>query len=57
MIVCLIGLAVMVSAQEPSVKLDLKPFEKEDKNNDRILTHEQFIDGLGRAFKSAVFFS
>lgn len=57
MIVCLIGLAVLVSAQEPSVKLDLKSFEKEDRNKDGILTHDQFIDALGKALKSAVFYS
>lgn len=57
MIIYLASLAVLVLAQDHEVKLTIKEFEREDKNRDNILTHDQFIAALGRALRSSVIFT
>lgn len=57
MFIYLASLAVLALAQDSTEKLNIKEFEREDKNRDNILTHDQFISALGRAFRSIVIFT
>jgi hypothetical protein len=54
MIVLLFLVLATVFAGEEHEKLKYSFFEKLDKNKDGLLTHDQFIDGLHRAFMTAV---
>ena len=47
-------LLLLSSLSECAVLLNYRLFSNLDRNNDGILTHSQFIDGLNRAFVALV---
>ena len=49
-------LALCIIESFASEQLNYRLFENFDKNNDGILTHSQFIEGLNRAFVAVVFY-